>query len=92
MTMTGLWMDTGQARGYAGQINSGVSMVQGLIDEITDMIEGLYWNGEDKQRFTADWTGNLRPQAARVLTTLRSTADDLNRRADEQDQLSERGH
>ena len=85
-------MDTGQARGHAGQINSGVSMVQGLIDEITDMVDGLFWNGKDNQRFTADWTGNLRPQATRVMTTLRATADDLNRRADEQDQLSDRGH
>jgi uncharacterized protein YukE len=85
-------MDTGQARGHAGQINSGMSMIQGLIDEITDLIDGLFWTGEDKEHFTADWNGNLRPQAARVVTTLRTTADDLNRRADEQDQLSDRGN
>lgn len=87
----GRWMDTTQARGHAGKIDSGVSAVQGLIDQITEMINGIYWEGRDKERFLADWEGQLRPTASQVMHTLRTSAEELRRRADEQDELSRRG-
>jgi hypothetical protein len=86
-----MWMDTMQARGHAAKISSGVESVRGLIDQITGMIDGFYWEGEDKERFMADWHGELQPRAAQVMEALQQGADELNRRADEQDSLSQTG-
>lgn len=87
-----MWMDTQQARGHASRINHGVSEVQGLIDQITSLLDGIYWEGEDKRRFMDSWEGQLRPTASRVIQQLQDSADELRRRADEQDALSERGY
>jgi WXG100 family type VII secretion target len=87
-----MWMDTQQARGHAGKINQGVSEVQGLIDQITGLLDGIYWQGEDRERFMAQWEGELKPTAGRVVQQLQDSADELNRRADEQDALSQRGY
>jgi hypothetical protein len=86
-----MWMDTTQARGHAGKIDSGVSSVKKLIAEISNMLENTYWSGADRERFMADWDGQLRPAAAQVVQNLQSAADELRRRADEQDALSQRG-
>jgi hypothetical protein len=67
-----------------------VAKVRGLIDEITRMLANTYWEGEDKKQFLADWNCQLRPQAAQVLQAMEDSAAELNRRADEQDALSQR--
>jgi hypothetical protein len=86
-----MWMDTQQARGHAGKINQGVGKVRALIDQITTMIANTYWEGRDKERFLADWHGQLKPQVAQVLQAMEDGAAELNRRADEQDALSQQG-
>lgn len=92
MSRDGLWIDVGQARGYAGQINGGIGAMQGLLEQIGAMIGDIYWEGEDKQRFEADWHGNFRPEAERAAQALSENRDELLRRAAAQEELSERGH
>jgi uncharacterized protein YukE len=92
MSRDGLWIDVGQARGFAGQIQGGLGSMQSLLEQIGSMIGDIYWEGEDKKRFEADWGGNFQPEAARATDALRENADELLRRAAAQEQLSDRGH
>jgi uncharacterized protein YukE len=87
-----MWMDTTQARGHAAKINSSVELLGGLIEKVTKMIEGIYWEGEDKKRFVDDWQSQLQPRHAEVSDALRQGAHELVRRADAQDTLSQTGH
>jgi uncharacterized protein YukE len=92
MSRDGLWIDVGQARGFAGQIQGGLGSMQSLLEQIGSMIGDIYWEGDDKKRFETDWHGNLKPEAARAADALRENADELVRRAAAQEQLSDRGH
>jgi uncharacterized protein YukE len=92
MSRDGLWIDVGQARGFAGQISGGLGSMQSLLEHISSMIGDIYWEGDDKKSFEADWHGNFRPEAAKATDALRDNANELLRRAAAQEQLSDRGH
>ena len=91
MSRDGLWIDVDQARGFAGQIQGGLGSMNSLLEQIGALIGDIYWEGDDKKRFEADWNGNFRPEAAKATTALQDNADELLRRADAQEQLSYRG-
>jgi hypothetical protein len=92
MSRDGLWIDVGQARGFASQIQGGLGSMQSLLEHIGALIGDIYWEGDDKKHFEADWHGNFRPEAARATDALQENANELLRRADAQEQLSYRGH
>lgn len=92
MAREGLWMDAGQARGYASQINGGIASMHSLIEQIGSLIDGIYWEGEDKKAFVSDWHGDFKPGAHQATQALQDTADELHRRAQAQEDLSQNGH
>ena len=92
MSRDGLWIDVGNARQFAGQINGGLGQMQGLIGMFTSMLGEIFWEGDDKRNFEADWHGSFRPEAERATQGLRDTSAEFLRRAAAQEELSNRGH
>lgn len=81
-------MDVEHARTTARQMDGGTGMVRGLVGGITQMLASVTWEGEDAQRFKADWEGTFLPQLNGVTDALQTNAAVLKRRADAQEQAS----
>jgi hypothetical protein len=88
MARDGLWTNVDEARGYAGQISDGVGSINGLISQITGLLDNTYWVGEDREHFEDDFHNGLKPEAHKATTGMTDAANEFTRRANAQEQLS----
>jgi len=81
-------IDTQYARDSSRQMDSGAQDLNGMVGDITAMLHSVVWTGPAAQRFKADWDGSFRPELQAATQSLESSAAELRRRADIQDEVS----
>ena len=81
-------MDTEQGRQIGQNMGAQAGQVSGMVAGISAMIQGLSWQGSDRQAFEADWTGSFAPQATNASRTLEEQGHVLCVHADRQDAVS----
>src|SRR4029079_2789565 len=70
MTQRMQGMDTEYGREVGQNMGSQAGQVAGMVANITAMIQGLKWQGNDRQNFESDWTGSFAPQANNASQSL----------------------
>ncbi len=81
-------MDTEQGREIGQNMGSQAAQVSGMVAGITAMVQGLKWQGADRQNFENDWVGSFAPQATNASDTLEQQGRFLCEHADRQDAVS----
>jgi hypothetical protein len=81
-------MDTEQGREVGQNMGSQAGQVSGMVAGISAMIQGLNWQGNDRQHFENDWHGSFAPQANNAAETLEQQGRILIVHADRQDAVS----
>lgn len=81
-------MDTEYARQAAHSMDGGVGAMNGVVGNISSMLEGVLWIGESASRFKEDWHGSFAPQLHGATNALSDNARVLRQRADMQDEAS----
>ncbi|RDH76832.1 hypothetical protein DVS77_18465 [Mycolicibacterium moriokaense] len=81
--------DPGQLRALAAQFNKGAAALESHAMTLHSMIgSATSWQGPDAERFRSQWTGRDFKAMSAAITMLRSSAQDLKRNADEQEDVS----
>lgn len=83
-----LGMNPEEVRGLAQQMDSAVSEIEGLSQQLTASLQGTTWQGNDRQKFESDWNGNCVSQLRNICDIITQAAQDARRNADEQVQAS----
>ncbi len=81
-------MDTEQARHIGSNMGAQAGQVAGVVASVGTMIQGLNWQGSDKQAFESDWHGNFAPAANTASESLDEQGRALCVHADRQDAAS----
>ena len=81
-------MDTEQGREIGQNMGAQAGQVAGMVSSISAMIQGLNWQGADRQTFESDWSGSFAPQASNASQTLEEQGRVLCQHADRQDAAS----
>lgn len=81
-------MDTDEARQVSASMDEHAQGVNGVVANISGVIQGLNWHGPDRQGFESDWNGSFAPNANSAADSLSEQARNLNRHADAQDAVS----
>lgn len=81
-------MDPEESHQGARQMNQGASQVRGMVDQISQLLGEVTWEGNDAKAFLRDWDGSLRPELNKAMDNLQENADELHRRARMQEEAS----
>jgi hypothetical protein len=81
-------MDTEYGREVGQNMGQQAGQVAGMVANITAMIQGLKWQGADRQNFESDWHGSFAPQANNASQTLEEQGRVLMWHAERQDAAS----
>lgn len=81
-------MDTEHGREVGQNMGQQAGQVSGMVANISAMIQGLKWQGSDRQNFESDWSGSFAPQANNAAQTLDEQGRVLIVHADRQDAAS----
>ena len=81
-------MDTEHGREVGQNMGQQAGQVSGMVANISAMIQGLKWQGSDRQNFESDWHGSFAPQANNAAETLDEQGRVLIVHADRQDAAS----
>ena len=81
-------IDTEYSREQSRQMDSGASDLQGMVNDVSALVDAVLWIGPAAGRFQQDWNGSLRPELQAATDTLHENAAELRRRADLQDEVS----
>lgn len=81
-------IDTNATRGSARQMQSNADDLGSMVGDISSLLESVLWLGPGAQNFKSDWDGSMKPQLNQASDSLRSNAEEMNRRADMQDSAS----
>jgi hypothetical protein len=80
--------DVQQVEDLARTFGTAASRLESLAGELTSWMSSVGWDGGDADRLRASWLDQQRPQLASAVDLLRSTALELQRQADQQNQAS----
>ncbi|GAA1161630.1 hypothetical protein [Nocardioides aquiterrae] len=81
-------MDTEYGREVGQNMGQQAGQVASMVSAITSMIQGLKWQGPDRENFANDWHGSFAPQAHNAAQTLDEQGRVLLWHADRQDAAS----
>lgn len=81
-------IDTEYSRATSSRMDTHAGDLQGMVDNVSSLVDSVLWIGPAAQRFQQDWNGSMRPQLQRAADSLHENAAELRRRADLQDEVS----
>lgn len=62
--------------------------LQGMVSDVSAVLDSVLWIGPAAHRFKQDWDGSLRPELTAACESLSDNARELHRRAEMQDEVS----
>ena len=81
-------IDPQESRQRARAMRSGAGDLSSMVAGIGSMLGQVTWAGPGAGRFLDEWDGALRPEIEAATENLHQNAQELDRRADLQDQAS----
>lgn len=81
-------MDTGAARGTAGQMRAAAQSIRQTHQGLVQAASGTGWSGDDGAAFTQSWQDTVTRSAENLAVLLEQQAAELQRKAAQQDEVS----
>ena len=81
-------MDVAGVRQLASQMTSSAGQIRQLMSQLTNQLNGTQWVGQDRQRFSDEWTSTHTQQLNQVAAALEDAAQRANQNASEQESAS----
>ena len=81
--------DVAALRGFAKTLNDRRANIKEAVDQLTSMIQGLTWVGQDREQFVQDWEQIHRPGPLQILADLQDSSTNAYRYAASQENASQ---
>lgn len=80
--------DIQQLRALGAQLNSKAGEIDGILSNLTNLLNNTQWQGPDATRFHTEWTGQHTAALRQVASALRDAASKAQQNAAQQEQAS----
>lgn len=81
-------LDTEQCRAESSRLRGHGEQLGGLMDDVQGMLDSVIWKGKNAERFLQNWHSEVRPRLGEGVEELHTRSAELNKRAEQQEQVS----
>ncbi len=81
-------LDVDGAQTVVSALNNAPSDLQGILNNLTNQIQGIQWQGSDQQQFLSTWQEASNQLMNRIHQVLQDTATHLTQEINQQTQAS----
>lgn len=70
------------------KFNQEAEAIRQAVSQITSQVQGVWWKGQDAEKFKGEWNGQYRAQLLKVADALKQVGEVVQKQAEQQRQTS----